>query len=300
MAWITTKDGRHVNTEWFDDEERRKYAQIEFNQDAANYLNSRYNIPYKDWKHQEDRKDDHYDASTPYSIYEHDEKHYVREKDIRKVGKKDTIEEVEAWKNDDGTYGTGNGDESIYVIYDDGSYEELTDGETHRGWKSKNIKGISISTGDYMQVWGEEYNSKTKEWTPLETYEFDDNANPIQGYSNSYSGGKFTGEYNARIRRTTTFNKERNRWDTKYETTAMSTVQRYGATDNAEANRSSGKVADRLAKKGISTQWDIEQYIRGLSSTRRGSLAKELGITDLRGDMKIREMVRRIFAQGKD
>lgn len=29
MAWITTKDGRRVNTEWFDEDERKKYAQIE-------------------------------------------------------------------------------------------------------------------------------------------------------------------------------------------------------------------------------------------------------------------------------
>ena len=35
MAWITTDEGRHVNTEWFNDDERKKYAQIEKNQKEA-------------------------------------------------------------------------------------------------------------------------------------------------------------------------------------------------------------------------------------------------------------------------
>ena len=29
MAWLTTEDGRRVNTEWFEEDERKKYAQIE-------------------------------------------------------------------------------------------------------------------------------------------------------------------------------------------------------------------------------------------------------------------------------
>ena len=41
MAWITTEDGRRVNTEWFDDDERRKYAQIEENQKQADKLNGK-------------------------------------------------------------------------------------------------------------------------------------------------------------------------------------------------------------------------------------------------------------------
>lgn len=41
MAWITTEDGRRVNTEWFDEDERRKYAQIEENQKQADKLNGK-------------------------------------------------------------------------------------------------------------------------------------------------------------------------------------------------------------------------------------------------------------------
>ena len=35
MAWLTTEDGRKVNTEWFDSDERKKYQQIEKAQEEA-------------------------------------------------------------------------------------------------------------------------------------------------------------------------------------------------------------------------------------------------------------------------
>jgi len=41
MAWITTKDGRHVNTDWFSEDQRQKYSQIEANQAEANRLNGK-------------------------------------------------------------------------------------------------------------------------------------------------------------------------------------------------------------------------------------------------------------------
>ena len=41
MAWITTKDGRKVNTDWFEEDERKKYEQIEKAQKEADELNGR-------------------------------------------------------------------------------------------------------------------------------------------------------------------------------------------------------------------------------------------------------------------
>lgn len=41
MAWITTKDGRHINTDWFSEDQRQKYSQIEANQAEANRLNGK-------------------------------------------------------------------------------------------------------------------------------------------------------------------------------------------------------------------------------------------------------------------
>lgn len=36
--WLTTKDGRHFNTDWMDEDERKKYAQIEANEKQAREL----------------------------------------------------------------------------------------------------------------------------------------------------------------------------------------------------------------------------------------------------------------------
>ena len=41
MAWITTDNGRKVNTEWFDEDERKKYEQIEKAQKKADELNGK-------------------------------------------------------------------------------------------------------------------------------------------------------------------------------------------------------------------------------------------------------------------
>lgn len=41
MAWITTEDGRRVNTDWFTEDERKKYRQIEENQKQADELNGK-------------------------------------------------------------------------------------------------------------------------------------------------------------------------------------------------------------------------------------------------------------------
>lgn len=60
------------------------------------------------------------------------------------------------------------------------------------------------------------------------------------------------------------------------------------------------KTMSRLSKKGISTSWEIENWLRGLSPQRRNRLAQELGITNVRGEDKLKMMVSKIFAAGKD
>lgn len=223
MAWLTTKDGRRVNTDWFEEDEKKKYAQIEANSEQAFMMNKRMNIPYDEWQHEEDKHTGRPAGDRPYDVYERDTTRYIMDKDIRKATKKSTLEDVENWKNDDGTYGTG--DEAIYIIYDNGKFLNLTDGEVHNRWSKQGIRGISISTGDYEQVWGEEYYPKEQEWKPLRTHEFDDNANPIEGYANSYSGYKATGAYKVREEETVFLN-DKDRWQRRYRTLRMSTVKK--------------------------------------------------------------------------
>ena len=45
MAWLTTEDGRKVNTDWFSEDEKKKYAQIEANQKEADKLNGKEDKP---------------------------------------------------------------------------------------------------------------------------------------------------------------------------------------------------------------------------------------------------------------
>lgn len=40
MAWLSTKDGRHFNTDWIDEDQKRKEEQIRANQEAAKLRNS--------------------------------------------------------------------------------------------------------------------------------------------------------------------------------------------------------------------------------------------------------------------
>lgn len=41
MAWFTTDEGKHVNTDWFEEDEKRKYKQLEQNQQEADRLNGK-------------------------------------------------------------------------------------------------------------------------------------------------------------------------------------------------------------------------------------------------------------------
>ena len=43
MPWITTKEGKHINTDWFDEDEKRKEKQIEENKKQAEDKNGKSN-----------------------------------------------------------------------------------------------------------------------------------------------------------------------------------------------------------------------------------------------------------------
>lgn len=59
------------------------------------------------------------------------------------------------------------------------------------------------------------------------------------------------------------------------------------------------RIATTLSKRGISADWEIEQYFRNLSPQRRSQLAAQMGITST-GDERIREMAMRVFAAAKE
>ena len=59
MPWITTKDGRHVNTDWFDERDRQiaankeqadKMKEAELPEDVVNHSNTRCDWDTLDYK----------------------------------------------------------------------------------------------------------------------------------------------------------------------------------------------------------------------------------------------------------
>lgn len=131
--------------------------------------------------------------------YVHDETRYVSEPEIRTVSKQEILADIDAWRDDDGYY--GDADTAVYFAYKDGSFITADDLDGKK-YKKAGLVGASISTGDYQMVWGGEVDKKTGKVVPWTTNEFDDNANPIPGHSNSYSGYKTVGKYKVRVRET--------------------------------------------------------------------------------------------------
>lgn len=157
-----------------------------------------------------------------------DEVRYVMEPDERPITKKEIMDEISGWKNDDGTY--GDEDVSIFIAYDDGTFfSNNTWGR--EGYRDKPKKtgviGASIMTGDYEMVWGGERNRKTGQIEPYTTWvsPYDEGEGKV-GRSNSYSGYKAVGKY--RVRTKTTYNNkdERGLYRTKREIIRKSKVKR--------------------------------------------------------------------------
>ena len=134
----------------------------------------------------------------------YDETVFIYEPDEHPITKKDILDEIAAWKNDDGTYGIE--DTSIFVAYDDGTFFS-SDGSKMSGYRDKfkksGIIGATVMTGDYEMVWGGERNRKTGQIEPYKTWVSpEDEDNGKEGKSNSYSGYKAVSQYMRRIKKT--------------------------------------------------------------------------------------------------
>lgn len=133
--------------------------------------------------------------------YIRDERRFVYEPDERPVTKKEVLDEISGWRNDDGSYGID--DVHIFVAYDDGTFfDSGSSGKRYREkFKKTGIIGASVSTGDYEMVWGGE-KGKNGELIKWETWTAPDSGE--KGKSNSYSGYKAVGKYYVRVK--TTYN----------------------------------------------------------------------------------------------
>ena len=173
------------------------------------------NVPYDKWGPEKDREQIRDENGDLIGVI-HDEIRYVQEEDIRPVTLKDVLADIDAYRQDDGTY--GDDDISISLAYEDGTFVDVNALNGKR-YKKKGIVGAHIGTPDYEMVYGGEMrNGSLRPW---QTWSEDGES----GHSNSYSGYKATGAYRVRIR--TTFNNldDRGRYRTKHEIIRRSAVK---------------------------------------------------------------------------
>ena len=151
------------------------------------------NVPYDRWGKMisEDIRDD--DGTIIGSI--EDVERYVTEDYVEPTTKKAVLADIDAWRNDDGTY--GDNDVAIYLAYNDGKFVDVKDLDG-KAYKKTGIVGASISTGDYEMVWGGEINSKTGKLNMWKTWSEDGES----GHTNSISGARAVGSYKVRIKTT--------------------------------------------------------------------------------------------------
>ena len=185
---------------------------------------NRMNVPFDEWGEMVDQYIPDPSDENSNLGYIRDEYRYTYEPFDEKLTKKEALEAVEAWKNDDGTYGTG--DESIYLAYKDGTFLDLTDSDTGN-YKKSGITGVYIMTGDDEYAWGGEVNKKTGKVEPWTTWVSpEDEKAGVVGKTNTHSGYNVTGQYIARVKTTWRGRKLTNgAWQTTKEVIRQSAVK---------------------------------------------------------------------------
>lgn len=161
------------------------------------------------------------------NAYIEDETRYVQVPEVIQTNKKMLLADIDAWRNDDGTYGDEN--TSFAIAYDDGSVVFPSDFEPgHKKYKRSGIVGVAVSTGDYEEVWGGEWrrNRETGRWglDPYTTTGHDDYPDTA-GLKNTYVGMKATGRYKVRVKTTYERNPITGRTTTKREIIRRSTIK---------------------------------------------------------------------------
>lgn len=142
-------------------------------------------------------------------VYEEDDIRYNSVEDIRPITKREIIDDIWAWRDDDGEF--SDPDISVFLQYDDGTVYingwGSSSGSHYRDKPKKSgVIGASINTGDYEEVWGYEVNERTGKRSLIQTWSEDGES----GLTNTYSGYKQVSKYRVR-KRTTTY------WDDNYK-----------------------------------------------------------------------------------
>lgn len=118
------------------------------------------NVPYDRWGKMVDEQIRDEDGTI--IGYVEDRNVYEYEEMTRPITKKDILETVDAWRNDDGTY--GDEDTAIHFAYKDGTFIDATD-LNGKAYKKTGLVGVSFSGADDEMVWGGDmYKGKLRMW----------------------------------------------------------------------------------------------------------------------------------------
>lgn len=135
------------------------------------------------------------DGTTEVYGYTNDENVYEYEPFVQSITKKEILSEIDALKNDDGTY--GDDDYGIFVSYENG---ETWDNSSGQKLKKKGIIGVSVNTPDEQMVWGEDWigSGRNRRRVPMESVETDE----VPAKTNSRIGYRAVSVYKQRVRTT--------------------------------------------------------------------------------------------------
>lgn len=126
---------------------------------------------------------------------------YDMARDFQPTTRKGLLADIEAFRNDDGTY--GDDDIAIFIAYEDGSsWSNQFSNTASKPFKKRGIIGLSLSTPDYEEVWGEDWTggrwAHERKRVPMRTAEDPETGEP--GRANSYAGYKAVSKYRVRTR----------------------------------------------------------------------------------------------------
>ena len=176
------------------------------------------NVPYDEWGEELRHYSEGEDIDT---VHIDDELRSIMEEDISKATKKEVIDTILAWRDDDGLW--TDDDMAGYIAYKDGRFIDVKD-LNGKSFPRQGIIGAYFSGPDDEMAWGYEMSRSGGRLheVPMTVHSEDGRA-----FMNTHIGYETTGFYRERIRQSY-YRNERGRVITRRETIRKSTVKPTG------------------------------------------------------------------------
>ena len=175
------------------------------------------NVPYDEWGEMIGIRSEGDGVDT---VYLEDQLLSILEEDIFKTTKKEVIDTILAWRDDDGLW--SDEDMAGYIAYKDGRFIDVKD-LNGKSFPRQGIIGAYFSGPDDQMAWGHEW---ARSGGQLRQVPMTVTSEDGREFMNTHIGAVTTGMY--RVRRKTSFYRDGNKVRTKRETIRQSTVKSTG------------------------------------------------------------------------